>query len=158
MTRKGELDDRQAWLDVIALGTSEIASTMQLGPAAPSPASVLAGAVVEGADVTLEGANTCFLIRFRCGAGQGKTLAARLLRLPPGIEPDEDDVADALCELSNMMAGKLKAGMRRRLKGARIGLPVYAPAAAERERPPLSVCFDVDGVPLRVDVVQREAA
>ena len=55
------------------------------------------------------------VVALRCGAGQGRQLAARFLSLPPE-ELAETLICDTLGELANMIAGNLKSVFARDIR------------------------------------------
>lgn len=115
----------EPWINMAVRSLGDIAATLGLGEChqLTRPLADIDGC--RGAAISLHGEGLEVGMVLWGSFDHLTTLAARFLKLAPGVTPSEDDVRDAICELSNMLAGGVKAGMRRQVRGLRITLPTF---------------------------------
>ncbi|HJL19585.1 MAG TPA: chemotaxis protein CheX [Sandaracinaceae bacterium LLY-WYZ-13_1] len=106
-----------------------------------------------GSLISLVNDDVALQLAFMSDERGARFLAAAMLGLDDG-ELDTELVADALCELANMVGGLVKSHVTARTTGLRLGLPIHVDGAAV---PPTGAVgfeldFTVSGHPLRVGV------
>lgn len=123
------------WVDMAIRSLREISQTLGLGACEVLERPLTVRDEKVGAAISLEGEGVEIWLHISAHEGDLIVIARRFLKIAPGANLRMEDATDAMCELSNMLAGGIKAGMRRRVRGLRITLPNYgelpkpAPAA-----------------------------
>ena len=139
------------WVEVAVLGAREISQTMGLGNCrvVTRHAQIVPGS--PGARISLAGPGIEVEIFVSAAPQDLASIAARVLKVKPGTVLGRGDQEDALCELSNILSGRMKAGMRRVVRGMRITLPSFQ--KARHVEPPvacLELCLGESSMKVRV--------
>lgn len=112
-------------LDVIASSLSEVAEMMSLGR--HTVMGRISDPVGGGAYVSIEGVQRAYLVGVSSTAEEQRALAARIYQEDPAAL-SEADVKDAMGEVANILAGRVKYSMQ---EGAILGLPMFVEAGVE---------------------------
>lgn len=115
------------WIGDLEQAFAEVA-TSALGCAAVVPAgrAAAAPAGLQGAYLGLVGPAGAIQVGVAGDEGTCQALAAGLLMLEPGAEPlPAGEMADAMSEIVNIVAGGFKARVRDRASPLQLGLPVF---------------------------------
>lgn len=87
---------------------------------------------LEGAYLALVGQEDSIQIGLTSNAEGCQALAKALLQMEPGSEEMEPaDVADAMCEVVNIIAGGIKARVNGKVPPIKLGLPIFVKGAVQ---------------------------
>jgi hypothetical protein len=120
------------WLEASLAATREVAATAldvpELGEGAPMDGADLRDWT--GAFVSLAGDGNSLLVGISTPAASRNALAGMLLGMTPeeSAELEEEDLADALGELINLIGGLAKTHMTGPQQSLQLGLPFVAPS------------------------------
>lgn len=87
-------------------------------------------------------------------------LARRLLQAGDDEAVDDEEVADAICEVANIYAGMLKGQINEEESGLNLGLPVFVKGRVDRPSSAavLTVDLTISGHPLSVVLMKGDAS
>lgn len=120
--------------DELLLGAvvEQVWSSMLHQPVLPWTAAWPSGSAGPVASITVDGDWTGSL-RLWCTERAAASITHALLKLKPGVEPDAEDVEDALGELVNVVAGSLKGALG---GTSQLGLPEVLEGSAPESSAP----------------------
>jgi CheY-specific phosphatase CheX len=148
----GDLEEAFGEVASAALGVERVEVTGR-GEAAP--------ATWQGAYLGLVGPAGGFQIGVASDEGGCQSLAKGLLGMEPGAGPlPAAEMADALCEIVNIVAGAFKGRVRGRTAALQMGIPVFFHGSVqETDRTALRVAeIRAGGVPAALVLVHPRAA
>jgi hypothetical protein len=122
----------ERWLDAALTAIEESVVTLGFDPPRRGARERSASPELFGALVSVASDRTSIQVGILSTRGGHAAVARTMLAIEPSEEVAEDDIADAIRELTNLVAGGLKRAMIDRDSGLRIGLPVFIHGAVEK--------------------------
>ena len=154
--------DFAGWIGDLEAAVDEVArSALGAEPLVTSGTGVAPPSTWHGAYVGLVGAAGAVQIGVAADLGGCQKLSKRLLGMDEG-EPDlpTAEVADAVCEIVNIVAGVFKGRLRERVGQLQLGLPVFfeGPALPTEHTAVVATAVRVCDVPAAAVLVHPRAA
>lgn len=137
----------EEWVNNTIEGMREIAQALNLGHCEFISRDGKLSEGLAGAYIPVVGDRANVQLAVLSSAQGNRNMARSLLQMDPDdADLTSEDVADAVCEISNMLAGRVKAGMAQKEPGLRLGLPVFIDGRLE------------EGNARKVNIVQMSVA
>lgn len=122
------------WMAAAVESIREIAETLGFGDCTPLETPPPGAGDQPGSYIAVVGDDVSLQIGFLAEPKGHEALARRMLSLEEDADLPASDVADAACEIVNILAGGLKRGMSGTADNLKLGLPVFVEGKVHEPR------------------------